>query len=94
MEPIKVNRYIVSGRVQGVGYRYFTRRTATQLGVTGAARNLPDGTVEVVGCATGEKLQTFHEQLLSGPAFAHVETIVVNTVDKSEIDIEDFDVRF
>ena len=41
-------RYTVSGRVQGVGYRYFVLRQAERLGVTGFARNRPDGSVEVV----------------------------------------------
>jgi acylphosphatase len=42
-------RYLVKGRVQGVGYRYFALRTAERLGVTGFVRNLSDGRVEVVG---------------------------------------------
>src|SRR5262249_62389679 len=45
-------RFIVQGRVQGVGYRYFARRQAEALGVTGYARNRADGTVEVVGEGT------------------------------------------
>jgi acylphosphatase len=39
---------VVSGHVQGVGYRYFVRRLATERGLAGSARNLPDGRVEVV----------------------------------------------
>ena len=39
---------VVSGHVQGVGYRYFVRRRAEAAGLTGSARNLPDGRVEVV----------------------------------------------
>jgi acylphosphatase len=93
-QPLKIHQYLVSGRVQGVGYRYFTRRSAIHLGVTGAARNLPDGTVEVVVRGSEDQLQNFYEQLLNGPTFAHVEAVVVNTICKSEIDIEDFDVRF
>ncbi len=45
-------RFIVRGRVQGVGYRYFARKSAESLGLTGFARNLADGSVEVV--AEGE----------------------------------------
>ena len=41
-------RYVVRGRVQGVGYRYFVLRQAEELGLAGFARNLPDGSVEVI----------------------------------------------
>ncbi|HEY7509386.1 MAG TPA: acylphosphatase, partial [Vicinamibacteria bacterium] len=41
-------RFVVHGRVQGVGYRYFVQREADARGVTGFVRNLPDGSVEVV----------------------------------------------
>ncbi|HSJ41006.1 MAG TPA: acylphosphatase, partial [Xanthobacteraceae bacterium] len=43
-------RFVVSGRVQGVFFRASTRDEALRLGLTGHARNLPDGTVEVVAC--------------------------------------------
>jgi acylphosphatase len=65
-------RYLVQGRVQGVGYRYFAMREAESLGVTGFARNLPDGTVEVVGEGPEEALSRFEEKLRAGPAFARV----------------------
>ena len=41
--------YSVNGRVQGVGFRWWTRRTADRLGIAGSVRNLPDGSVEVQG---------------------------------------------
>jgi acylphosphatase len=65
-------RYIVEGRVQGVGYRYFVMREAAALGVTGFARNLPDGRVEVVGEGKDEALAAFEESLRQGPSFADV----------------------
>jgi acylphosphatase len=65
-------RYIVQGRVQGVGYRYFVRRQAEALGVTGYARNRPDGTVEVVAEGDESSLRAFEERLRSGPDFASV----------------------
>ena len=49
-------RFVVSGRVQGVGYRYFVLRAAGTLGVTGFARNQPDGSVEVVAEGGAEAL--------------------------------------
>jgi acylphosphatase len=65
-------RYIVQGRVQGVGYRYYARRQAEALGVTGYARNRPDGTVEVVGEGDLPALQDFEARLRKGPDFASV----------------------
>lgn len=65
-------RYIVQGRVQGVGYRYFVLRQAEQLGVAGFARNRPDGTVEVVAEGSDEALRDLEARLREGPAFASV----------------------
>jgi acylphosphatase len=68
-------RYLVQGRVQGVGYRYFVLREAEALGVTGFARNLPDGSVEVVGEGSEEVLHAFEERLRAGPSFSRVSGI-------------------
>ena len=65
-------RYIVRGRVQGVGYRYFVMREAAALGVSGFARNLPDGTVEVIAEAADDVLDLFEDRLRQGPSFASV----------------------
>jgi acylphosphatase len=73
-------RYLVRGRVQGVGYRYFVMREAAALGVTGFARNLPDGTVEVVAEAADDVLELFEGRLRQGPSFA-----AVNDLDRSPI---------
>lgn len=72
-------RYLVSGRVQGVGYRYYALREAEALGVSGYARNLPDGRVEVVAEASEESLAQFEERLRQGPSFASVQSL-----DRSE----------
>ena len=59
-------RYVVSGRVQGVGFRYFTQDAALREGVTGWVRNLPDGRVEAL--VEGEEAVTRLERALrSGP---------------------------
>jgi len=65
-------RYLVRGRVQGVGYRYFVMREAGALGVSGFARNLPDGSVEVVAEGGDEVLAAFEGRLREGPSFARV----------------------
>jgi len=65
-------RYLVSGRVQGVAYRAAARARALELGVTGWARNLPDGRVEVLACGTSVVLEEFERWLARGPALAAV----------------------
>lgn len=67
-------RYLVRGRVQGVGYRYFARRAAQSLGLDGFVRNLPDGAVEVVAEGTEEALVGLEQALRTGPAFAAVDS--------------------
>ena len=68
-------RYVVQGRVQGVGYRYFVLRQADALGVSGFARNLADGAVEVLAEGTGAALADFEARLREGPAFAEVASV-------------------
>lgn len=68
-------RYLISGRVQGVGYRYFTLKQAETLGVAGFARNLADGRVEVVAEAADTVLADFEDRLRQGPAFSEVSGI-------------------
>jgi len=71
-------RFLVSGRVQGVGYRYFVLRAASTLGVCGFVRNLPDGRVEVVAEGPEPAVRELEQQLWDGPAFA-----TVGSVDRS-----------
>lgn len=74
-------RFFVSGKVQGVGYRYFAMGTAEQMGITGYARNLGDGRVEVYAIGTSLGLRDFARQLQRGPALASV-------TDIGEVDAE------
>ena len=68
-------RFLVRGRVQGVGYRYFVLQQAEGLGVAGFARNLPDGSVEVVAEADDPVLAQLEQQLRKGPSFAKVAAV-------------------
>ena len=70
-------RAFVSGKVQGVGYRDFTRRTARALGLNGHARNLPDGRVEVLACGAVDAVAALLEKLSEGPRWARVDAIEV-----------------
>jgi acylphosphatase len=65
-------RWIVRGRVQGVGFRYFAQRAAAELGLTGYARNLDDGRVEVYAAGPEEKLSHLGGLLYRGPRWADV----------------------
>jgi acylphosphatase len=65
----------VCGRVQGVYFRHSTRIEAERLGLKGFARNLPDGSVEVLAQGAPEALQTLRQWLHSGPAQARVDSL-------------------
>lgn len=70
-------RCLVRGRVQGVFYRAATRDEARRLGVTGWARNLSDGTVEVLACGSDEAVQALVRWLWQGPRLAEVASVEV-----------------
>lgn len=76
-------QYLVSGEVQGVGFRYFVSRKARALSLAGWVRNLPDGRVEVVARGASIELRTLEDALARGPGSARVAS-----VDKSEISDE------
>jgi acylphosphatase len=67
---------LVSGMVQGVGYRAWTERTARALGVHGFVRNLDDGRVEIFAEADLKTLDTFVTACWRGPTHARVDDIV------------------
>ena len=74
----KMQRYIlISGKVQGVGFRYFTQQNATKLGVHGYAKNLPNGKVEVVAEGDKATLDEFVKILWKGPPASRVEDLKV-----------------
>jgi acylphosphatase len=77
-------RWIVAGLVQGVGFRWFVARRARGLGLDGVARNLDDGSVEVVGIGPDEALDELEAALREGPATARVER-----VERAEASLED-----
>ncbi|RIH89886.1 acylphosphatase [Calidithermus roseus] len=68
---------LVSGNVQGVGYRAFAQRKAQELGLSGYAENLRDGRVEVVAEGPKEDLEQFLRFLRQGPRLARVEQVEV-----------------
>lgn len=67
--------YRLTGRVQGVGFRWWTRNTARDLGLRGTVRNDPDGSVEVDVAGEAEPLARFEEALQDGPPHAQVRAL-------------------
>ncbi len=65
-------RILVSGQVQGVGFRWFVRQAARELGLAGRVRNLPDGGVEVEAAGPPEALAALCERLREGPPGSRV----------------------
>ena len=66
---------LVSGRVQGVGFRYYCRAQARRLGLSGWVQNLPDGDVEVRAEGNAQKLEELLQWLKSGPPSARVDSV-------------------
>ena len=72
---------MVAGRVQGVYYRASAQQRAQRAGIVGYARNVPDGTVEVLVCGDETVVQDFIAWLWKGPAAAKVTDVVVEPVE-------------
>ncbi len=75
---------VVKGRVQGVGFRYFTLQLAEKLGICGWVRNLYDGSVEIEAEGKSRDLDDFMVKIKEGPCFGHVETLDVFEMDGIE----------
>ncbi len=72
---LRTVRFVVTGRVQGVGFRWFTRTAATRLGIVGHVRNLVDGRVEVMGQGTAPELEALERKLATGPLASRVDNV-------------------
>ena len=74
-------RFVISGRVQGVGFRYFAQDAARREGLHGYVRNHPDGTVEAVAEGESESLERFERAIRRGPSRSRVEHVIVDEVE-------------
>ena len=74
-------RFLVSGRVQGVWYRAFTREQALALGLRGSAMNLDDGRVEVLAFGSEAALKALQDWLAVGPPRARVESVLREAIE-------------
>jgi len=87
-------RFTVTGHVQGVGFRWFVARHARSLGLSGYARNLDDGRVEVVASGEESMLARLEELLRTGPANAYVSGVDrADQTSDPQVPTRSFDIR-
>jgi len=84
---------LISGRVQGVGFRWFVEQQAVDLGVSGYVRNLPDGRVEVLAQADEGAMERFCGALRRGPALSRTDELVKKPVP-IDPGLQAFHIRF
>jgi acylphosphatase len=91
----RVQAYVllVSGRVQGVGFRWFAEREALKRNIRGYVRNLEDGRVEILAQADAPALDAFRESIGRGPSASRVDDVEVKPVDV-DIALSSFRIRF
>lgn len=83
----------ITGKVQGVGFRYFAQKKATELDVTGWVKNMPDGRVMVMALGDKTDVDTFIDYLKTGPSMAKVSDVSINKMPEPE-QFEDFRVKY
>jgi acylphosphatase len=79
-----VLHFLIQGRVQGVGFRWYVSREASELDLRGWVRNTEDGEVEVVASGTVEELAELRASLRRGPRGARVDRVIEHYLDDSE----------
>lgn len=83
----------VRGRVQGVGFRYYMRLKARELGIHGWVRNMSDGSVESCICGDARQIKTMQDWLSHGPVGASVESATFSPLVLTNM-LNDFSVRY
>ena len=84
---------LVQGRVQGVGFRYFTRDRARHYGLSGWVRNLPDGSVEFEAQGDSRDVDAFVAEIGKGPGLSRIENLTINELPLEEKE-NGFDIKF
>ncbi len=79
-----VLHFLIQGRVQGVGFRWFVHREASELDLRGWVRNTEDGDVEVVASGTAEDIAELRASLKKGPRGSRVDRVVEHYLDENE----------
>lgn len=85
-------RFLVSGQVQGVGYRWFAYRAARALGLGGYVRNQGDGSVEVVAHGSASAVEALGAQLREGPRGASVTNVEIVEISDEAVSVSRFDI--
>jgi len=83
---------VISGRVQGVGFRFFVQKRAEEFDIAGWVKNMTDGSVVVMARGEEADMNTFLDHVRHGPSMARVENISLNKVPLSDFDR--FDVKY
>ena len=78
-------RFVVSGRVQGVGFRYFAVDAARREGLHGFVRNNEDGTVEAIAEGEASAVERFERAMRRGPSRSRVEHVMVDEIEPAMI---------
>jgi len=79
-------KLVIKGIVQGVGFRYFTSKTAKRFGITGFVRNQPDGSVYVEAQSARRTLDSFVEYLREGPTASTVNEIIETSIQEEPVE--------
>jgi acylphosphatase len=89
-------RWIVTGRVQGVSFRYFVQRAARALRLAGWVKNLSDGSVEARVIGPRIRVEELRQQVEQGPRLARVDGVAEESIDAAAVDVRegDFEIRF
>lgn len=90
---VKTFKVLLSGRVQGVGYRYFTESRAAKYNIKGYVRNTLDNKVEIICQGEKEDLERFIEEVKKGPSLAVVTDVKVEEIQNSPA-YHDFEIKF
>lgn len=91
---MKTCRCSVKGVVQGVGFRFWTVRTAHALNLTGWVRNRSDGTVELLACGTEDALVALQEKLREGPPYSRVAEVTCTDAPAPDPPCPDFSIQY
>jgi acylphosphatase len=75
MSNRQTRRYVISGRVQGVGFRWFVEREAAAIGIAGWVRNCQNGDVEVMATGSSDQLRSLRAKLQEGPRASRVDQV-------------------
>lgn len=79
-----VLHFLIQGRVQGVGFRWFVQREATELELRGWVRNTEDGEVEIVAAGAPGDLEELRASLKRGPRGSRVDRVIEHTLEENE----------